>query len=164
MRSGDESRSEDTECHGADVGVLVFPVSLRIPRSLLAPLPVMSELPDEPECSLDWFWPTVPDTDRDGIDAAHDNCDLAANPGQEDWDGDQDGDACDDSDGDGLTDALEFANNSDPSLEDTDDDGLNDNDEKTQGTDPRSKDTDGDHLEDGDEVTRGTNPRRSGKS
>ena len=38
---------------------------------------------------------TVTDTDGDGVEDAADNCVLAANPGQEDTDGDLIGNACD---------------------------------------------------------------------
>lgn len=46
--------------------------------------------------------------DRDGDGVENDNCPSVYNPGQENVDGDAKGDACDDSDGDGLTDAFEL--------------------------------------------------------
>jgi hypothetical protein len=45
----------------------------------------------------------APDTDGDGVEDDVDNCPLAANPGQENFDNDAFGDACDgDVDGDGV--------------------------------------------------------------
>ena len=70
----------------------------------------------------------------------------------------QDGSA--DGDGDGLTNAEELANFTDPDLADTDGDGLNDGDEiNTHGTDPTLADSDGDGLNDGAEInTHSTDP------
>lgn len=64
-----------------------------------------------------------------------------------------------DSDGDGLSDLLEFRAGSNPTKVDTDGDGLNDYQEViTYGTDPTKVDTDGDGLSDLNEVQRGTDP------
>jgi len=58
-----------------------------------------------------------------------------------------------DPDNDGLTNAQEFANGTDPNNADSDSDGLKDGDEiNTTKTDPSKADTDGDGLKDGDEV------------
>ncbi len=46
--------------------------------------------------------PNDPDSDNDGVDDAFDNCGLIANPAQENSDGDGEGDACEDTDGDGF--------------------------------------------------------------
>lgn len=77
-------------------------------------------------------------------------------------------DAALDPDGDGLTNAQEFARNTDPHSPDTDGDGLSDSVETNTGTyvsvtntgtNPLIMDTDGDGLIDGDEVNRyRTNP------
>ena len=63
-----------------------------------------------------------------------------------------------DTDGDGILDADEEANGTDPTKADTDDDGINDPDEAAAGTDPTMADTDGDGFLDGAEVDAGTDP------
>ncbi|MDB4712548.1 hypothetical protein OAF35_07740, partial [Verrucomicrobiales bacterium] len=64
-----------------------------------------------------------------------------------------------DADGDGLTDAEEYASQaSNPVKADSDDDGLTDAEEITAGTQPLVADTDGDGLLDGQEGTAGTDP------
>jgi fibro-slime domain-containing protein len=75
--------------------------------------------------------------------------------------------ADDDSDQDGLLDAVEtntgiflsaINTGTDPALADTDGDGLTDGFEVLAGTDPLAADTDRDGLSDGAETTGGTNP------
>lgn len=68
--------------------------------------------------------------------------------------------AANDSDGDGLSNALEAELGTFPNLADTDEDGLNDGEEiRIWNTEPLNRDTDGDNLSDGDEVNIfGTNP------
>jgi len=108
----------------------------------------------------------APDTDGDGMG---DNCDLCPEHAdysswQTDADGDGVGDDCDlcpnaydptngDYNSDGLGDACS----------DTDGDGLSDLEERTPGvdgvvTDPEAIDSDGDCVNDGDELAMGTNP------
>jgi ELWxxDGT repeat protein len=64
-----------------------------------------------------------------------------------------------DSDGDGLTDAVETALGTNPADPDTDDDGLDDGDEvNVYGTDPLDADSDDDGFSDGAEVAAGSDP------
>ena len=107
----------------------------------------------------------MPDIDGDGLANMDDNCVDTWNPLQENWDGDEAGDVCDDSDADGLTDAEEMYLGADGYVTDrsdldTDDDVLSDGDEvSVYLTDPtRCFDTDGDTYGDGDEVLAGTDP------
>lgn len=69
----------------------------------------------------------LPDEDQDGINDFEDNCTYAENPDQGDFNSDGVGDACSDTDGDGLSDALEInVYGTDPLVADTDEDGVND--------------------------------------
>jgi Lysozyme like domain/Bacterial TSP3 repeat/NlpC/P60 family len=63
-----------------------------------------------------------------------------------------------DTDGDGLTDAREAQDGTDPHAQDSDDDGLPDGWERANGSDPRLANTDGDLLPDAYEFSRGTDP------
>ena len=92
------------------------------------------------------------DSDGDGIVDSNDNCPNVSNPQQSDVNNNGIGDACDtgsDTDGDGLTDAQEFAAGTNPILADTDGDGLSDFQELSAGLNPTVADTDGDGLQDG---------------
>ena len=60
--------------------------------------------------------------------------------------------AAGDPDGDGITNADEFKNGTNPASADTDGDGLSDSAEKTAGTDAGNPDSDFDGISDGDEV------------
>ena len=63
-----------------------------------------------------------------------------------------------DSDGDGIDDGAERAAGTDPTDTDSDDDGRTDGQEAADGTDPLNPDTDGDGLNDGDEAKAGSDP------
>jgi hypothetical protein len=63
-----------------------------------------------------------------------------------------------DADGDGVPDAVEQRNGTDPRNADSDGDGIDDQEEIDRGTNPRLADTDGDGLADGAELDAGTDP------
>jgi hypothetical protein len=92
--------------------------------------------------------PPALDSDADKVLDSEDNCPYVRNPDQRDQDNDGKGNACDewprgedvtDTDGDGLTDAVEIGFGSDPRKADTDRDGKSDLQEYQNGTDPRNK-------------------------
>ncbi|NND65358.1 MAG: hypothetical protein HKM24_05270 [Gammaproteobacteria bacterium] len=66
--------------------------------------------------------------------------------------------AAGDFDTDGITNAMEIANGTNPALADTDSDGLSDMEEFTHGTDPLDPDSDNDGYSDGSEIIAGSNP------
>jgi hypothetical protein len=103
--------------------------------------------------------PLDPDTDDDGVLDGQDICPLSPDPGQQDFDGDHLGNACDaDDDNDGLFDWDEPAHGTSPFDADSDDDGLLDGFEVARGTNPLSAHSDGDGVSDLVEVRKGMNP------
>lgn len=94
----------------------------------------------------------VDDADSDGLPDGYERARSRTDPESVDTDGDGTPDPVEDPDGDGLDNAGEFANGTDPQYADIDADGLTDPDEITNGTDPESADTDGDGLKDGVEL------------
>ena len=96
----------------------------------------------------------LPDTDEDYVPKSIDNCPNKTNWNQADFNDDGLGDACDDSDNDGMPDAFEISNNlnpldaSDANL-DKDEDGLTNLEEFQHKTNPNNNDTDRDNVLDG---------------
>lgn len=90
-----------------------------------------------------------PDQDGDGIPDNRDNCRTIANASQTDTDQDGLGDVCDnDDDNDGVSDADEKPQGTNPKDADTDNDDVSDGKEKELGTDPKNPDTDHDGVGD----------------
>ena len=120
--------------------------------------------PDDPGSGGGGGGGQVPDIDGDGLVNMDDNCVDTYNPLQENWDGDEAGDVCDDSDLDGLTDWEEMFVGTDGYITDrsdldTDDDLLSDGDEVVYyRTNPTLADTDGDSYSDSAEISAGTDP------
>lgn len=113
------------------------------------------------------------DGDDDGVLDSVDNCPAHANHDQADRNTNGKGDACDDPDGDGLSDSYELYTTygpgpnfrrTNPDKYDTDGDGRSDGYEVNRvyangkRTDPTLRDTDGDGWEDGTEIYAGTDP------
>lgn len=93
----------------------------------------------DPDDNNPYVYPTMLDEDGDGVPDVIDNCLSLSNPDQRDANQNDIGDACDidsDTDGDGLTDAQEYALGINPLLEDTDGDEVMDGEEVGCGANP----------------------------
>jgi uncharacterized protein YegL len=102
---------------------------------------------------------TTPDTDGDGLLDRFETRYDGLNATAADTDADGVGDADEDVDGDGLTNAREQTVGTDPTAADTDSDRLDDGPEIDEfGTNATLADTDDDGLEDGEEIRLGTDP------
>ena len=90
------------------------------------------------------------DLDGDGKKNNEDNCPEVANPDQANFDGDTQGDACDDdSDNDGVSNEQEIAQGTDPLNPDSDADGHNDGEDNCPAlANAGQEDADGDHIGD----------------
>lgn len=91
------------------------------------------------------------DDDGDEVPNDIDNCPAVANTGQEDNDSNGIGDACQDSDSDGVIDTNDAFPYDPTETLDTDFDGLGDNAEIALGTDINNPDSDGDGYQDGND-------------
>lgn len=124
--------------------------------------PGAPEIPDDQDNDCNGLVDDLPDADGDGVPDHQDNCDFVANMDQADFDGDFRGDACDDTDQDGLLDGAELSLGTEPFVRDTDRDGLLDGAEVlTHLSDPLDADTDGDLHGDGTEVAEGSDPNEA---
>ena len=89
------------------------------------------------------------DIDGDGVCGNIDNCPSTPNTDQSDWDGDGLGDVCDpDNDNDGLSDADEISQGTNPFNSDTDGDGVDDSSDVFPNDPNESADADGDGVGD----------------
>jgi hypothetical protein len=93
------------------------------------------------------------DTDLDGVSDGIDNCPTTANPLQEDWNSNGIGNACEDSDIDGILDEEEIILGTNPDIQHTDGDGLTDGFEYfDSATDPTDADSDDNLCDDADQL------------
>ena len=101
------------------------------------------------------------DTDKDGLSDYEELILTGTDPLKFDSVKETVSDAEADMDGDGLTNAEEIKNNTNPLVADSDKDGLNDKEElKKYHTNPIEKDTDKDGLTDGSEIKFGFDPNK----
>lgn len=101
----------------------------------------------------------VKDTDGDGLTDGFEVLKSKTNPMMNDSDSDRTMDGDEDFDQDGLTNLVEYQNNTDPLLSDSDADGLSDYQEiKELHTNPLLSDSDADGLYDSDELEYSMDP------
>lgn len=105
--------------------------------------------------------PHKEDTDGDGLPDAYEVEQTSTDPTKKDTDGNGIPDGEEDLDHDGLTNAEELKNNTDPLNEDSDFDGWSDGYEIQRKTDPLNEDTDNDGLLDGVEEELGFDPLKA---
>ncbi len=112
---------------------------------------------DGPEVLAHSTDPKNPDTDGGGVNDGEEVNTNNTNPNDP---ADDKSDPNEDSDEDGLTDAIEASTGTDPNDKDSDDDGLTDGAEVlTHGTNPLDPDTDKGGVNDGTEVMQGSDPK-----
>ncbi len=110
--------------------------------------------------AIELLWRTDPlaaDSDGDGI-VDGDEIATLSDPLLRDSNGDGVLDGDEDTDGDGIANAVEVVRGTNPARSDTDRDSIPDGDEIAAGTDPTKADSDGDGLSDSAEITLGTDP------